>query len=179
MATQAIVKMGNKQLATPSSPIIHYEKPLQYHPELADLVQNLKDTMQAKEGVGIAAPQIGCNRRIIMFGFEENRRYPNKAPVPFTILINPVYCPLSDELVEGWEGCLSVPCIRGLVPRFKKIEYSGYDLEGNLVTRVAEDFHARIIQHECDHLDGVLFPYRLRDLHEFGYEDELGERIYL
>lgn len=179
MVTQAIVKMGNKQLATPSSPIQHYENPLHFHPELATLIENMKDTMQAKEGVGLAAPQIGCNRRVIILGFEENKRYPNKASVPFTVLINPVYKPLSTELVDGWEGCLSLPCIRGLVPRYRKIEYSGYDLEGNHIVREVEDFHARIIQHECDHLDGILFPYRLNDLREFGYEDELGEHIYL
>jgi peptide deformylase len=179
MATQAIVKMGNKQLATPSTPIIDFNPAIHSYPELSELIQNMKDTMQAKEGVGIAAPQIGCNKRIIMFGFEENKRYPNKKPVPFTILINPTYRPLSDEMEDGWEGCLSIPCLRGLVSRYKKIEYSGYDPQGNLITRVAEDFHARIVQHECDHLDGILFPYRLEDLREFGYEDELGDRIYL
>ena len=179
MVTQAIVKMGNKKLATPSTPVANFKNPLSGCPELALLIQNMKDTMIAKEGVGIGAPQVGCNKRIIMFGFDENKRYPNKQPVPFTVLINPQYRPLSEEMIDGWEGCLSVPCIRGLVPRYLSIEYSGYDLQGNLVTRLAEDFHARIVQHECDHLDGILFPYRLKDLKEFGYEDELGEQIYL
>lgn len=169
--------MGNKQLATPSSPIQHYENPLHFHPELATLIENMKDTMQAKEGVGLAAPQIGCKRRVIYWVLRKNKRYPTSL-VPFTVLINPVYKPLSTELVDGWEGCLSLPCIRGLVPRYRKIEYSGYDLEGNHIVREVEDFmHG--LSNMNDHLDGILFPYRLNDLREFGYEDELGEHIYL
>jgi peptide deformylase len=178
MVTQAILKMGNQRLVTPSTEVAEFHLSIKSYPDLVELIQNMKDTMEARNGVGIAAPQIGCNKRIIMFGFEKNKRYPNAAPVPFTILINPTYRILSEELVELWEGCLSIPCLRGLVPRYKKIEYSGYDLEGHLITRTAEDFHARIIQHECDHLDGILFPARLRDIRAFGYEDELGEDIY-
>lgn len=173
MTIQKLVKMGNKQLGTPSVPIADFNPAIQSYPELAELIQNMKDTMEAEGGVGIAAPQIGCNKRVIMFGFAGSKRYPNEQPVPFTILINPEYQILSHELVDGWEGCLSVPGLRGLVPRYKKIEYRGYDPEGKLITRIAEDFHARIIQHECDHLDGVLFPYRLKDIRAFGYEDEL------
>ena len=133
----------------------------------------MKDTMLEEGGVGIAAPQIGCNKRVIIFGFEENSRYPNEKSVPFTILINPAYKILSNEMVDAWEGCLSVPGLRGLVPRYNQIEYSGYDPEGNLITRIAEGFHARVVQHEYDHLDGILFPQRLKDLKYFGFEDEL------
>lgn len=179
MTIQTVVKMGNKQLGIPSEPVVDFDPAIRSYPELTELIQNMKDTMDAKGGVGIAAPQIGYNKRVIMFGFEKNKRYPNEKPVPFTILINPIYQIMSDELVEEWEGCLSVPGLRGLVPRYKKIEYSGYDPEGKLITRVAADFHARIIQHECDHLDGVLFPYRLKDIRFFGYEEELKDRIYL
>lgn len=179
MTIQTIIKMGNKKLGTPSSPIEHFDPLLQPYPELKELIQNMKDTMEAKGGVGIAAPQIGCNKRVIMFGFEKSSRYPNESPVPFTVLINPTYQISSHELVDGWEGCLSVPGLRGLVPRYKKIEYSGFSPDGELIRRTAEDFHARIIQHECDHLDGVLFPYKLKDIKLFGYEDELQEHLYL
>lgn len=179
MATQAIVKMGNKQLVTPSTPVIGFDTSACCFPSIEELLCNMRDTMEAKDGAGISAPQIGCNKRIIMFGFETNKRYPNEKPVPFTILINPKYKALSDETVDGWEGCLSVPCLRGLITRYKKIEYSGYSSDGQLITRVAEGFHARVVQHECDHLDGILFPYKLKDMRLFGYEDELGDIIYL
>ncbi|CEG58418.1 peptide deformylase [Legionella fallonii] len=173
MPSQPIVKMGNKQLATPSLPIQHIEQATTADPELLTLIQNMKDTMEKMQGVGIAAPQIGCNKRVIMFGFEANARYPNEKPVPFTILLNPSFKKLSDEMIDGWEGCLSVPGIRGLVPRYHHIEYSGYDLSGTLITREAKGFHARIVQHECDHIDGILYPQRLKDMHCFGFEDEL------
>ena len=175
MPCKSVVKMGNKQLATPSEQVIDLEK---FFTEMVALVQDMKDTMEAKGGVGIAAPQIGCNKRVIIFGYEKNNRYPNERPVPYTVLINPTYHALSDERVDGWEGCLSLPGLRGLVSRFNRIEYSGYDLDGRLITRVAEGFHARVVQHECDHLDGILFPQRLQDLRFFGYEDELSDRLY-
>lgn len=178
MATQAIVKMGNKQLGMPSTPVIDFNPAVNAHPELITLLQNMKDTMEAKCGVGITAPQIGCNKRIIMLGFDKSKRYPNARPVPFTVLINPVYRALSEEMVDGWEGCLSLPCLRGLVPRYRVIEYHGYDPKGNFIKGIAEGFHARIIQHECDHLDGILLTYRLKSLQDFGYEDELGTRIH-
>lgn len=133
----------------------------------------MKDTMTEKGGVGIAAPQIGCNLRVIMFGFEKSIRYPNELPVPFTILINPVIEILSDEMVDGWEGCLSVPGLRGLVPRYEKIKYSGFDLEKNPIERIVDGFHARVVQHECDHIDGILFPLRIKDMRHFGFEDEI------
>ena len=170
MTSQPIVKMGNKQLSTPSEAIVDVEKSL---PDLLRLVQDMKDSMEEKGGVGIAAPQIGCNKRVIMFGFETSKRYPDEKPVPFTVLINPTITILSKEMDEAWEGCLSLPGLRGLVPRYKKIEYSGYTIEGNIVTRIAEGFHARVVQHEYDHLDGILYPQRLKDLKCFGYEDEL------
>jgi peptide deformylase len=170
MSSKPIVKMGGRQLATPSEAIIDLDKSL---PEILALIQDMKDTMEEKGGVGIAAPQIGCNKRVIMFGFEKNARYPNEKPVPFTVLINPTITILSSETVDAWEGCLSIPGLRGLVPRYNKIEYSGYDQEGQLITRVAEGFHARAVQHEYDHLDGILYPQRIKDLRFFGFEDEL------
>lgn len=170
MSHKPVVKMGSRQLATPSDVVIDLDKSL---PGILALIQDMKDTMEEEGGVGIAAPQIGCNKRVIMFGFEKNERYPDEKPAPFTVLINPTFRVLSNEMVEAWEGCLSVPGLRGLVARHNKIEYSGYDPEGNLINRIAEGFHARVIQHEYDHLDGILFPQRLKDLRFFGFEDEL------
>ena len=170
MTIQSVVKLGNQKLATPSLPVTDFSDPA-----LFELIQDMKDTMAEKGGVGIAAPQIGCNLRVIMFGFEKSTRYPNEAPVPFTILINPVIEILSDEMIDGWEGCLSVPGLRGLVPRYQKIKYSGYDLEKNPLVRIVENFHARVVQHECDHLDGILFPRRIKDMRYFGFEDELSK----
>lgn len=168
MSIQTVVKMGNAELATPSRPIENFSDP-----ELSRIIEDMQDTMQEKSGVGIAAPQIGYFVRIILFGFEGNKRYPDEAPIPQTLLINPSFDILSDEMVEAWEGCLSVPGLRGLVPRYQKIHYRGYDLQGQKIERTVEGFHARIIQHECDHLDGVLFPQRIKDLKYFGFEDEL------
>ena len=170
MPSRLVVKMGNQQLATPSEIIMDLDKSL---PKLLMLIQDMKDTMEEYGGVGIAAPQIGCNQRVVMFGFEKNPRYPNEQPLPFTVLINPTINVLSNEMADDWEGCLSVPGLRGLVSRYNHIEYSGYDLEGNLITRKAEGFHARVLQHECDHLDGILYPQRLKDLRFFGFEEEL------
>ena len=166
MAIKPVVKMGNAQLTTASLPVVDFST-------LDGLIKDMHDTMTEWGGVGIAAPQIGCNLRVVMFGFEHNQRYPNEHSVPFTILINPVIKPLSDEMVDGWEGCLSVPGLRGLVSRYVKIQYHGYDPNGVLISRVAEGFHARVVQHECDHLDGILYPQRLKDLRFFGFEDSL------
>ncbi len=171
MTIKAVVKMGNQQLATPSLPV---EDILSAN--IRAIVKDMRDTMLDEGGVGIAAPQIGCNLRIIMFGFDDNARYPDEDPIPFTVLINPVIKFLSDEMVDGWEGCLSVPGLRGLVPRFNKINYQGYDLDGQLITRTATGFHARVLQHESDHLDGILYPQRIKDLKFFGFEDELNPR---
>jgi len=168
MAILPVSKMGNVQLATPSKPIVEFDTNF-----LRELIQDMHDTMQEKGGVGIAAPQIGYNVRVILFGFDKSARYPNEAPVPLTLLINPTIEILSDETMDGWEGCLSVPGLRGLVPRYRSIQYHGVDIDGKPIVRRAESFHARIIQHECDHLDGILFPQRIKDLRYFGFEDEI------
>jgi peptide deformylase len=173
MAIKSVVKMGNSKLATPSLPVTDFCDPM-----LQNIISDMRDTMLASKGVGIAAPQIGHNVRIIMFGFESNPRYPGEPAIPLTILINPEIKIISDEMVDGWEGCLSVPGLRGLVPRYQKIQYQGYDAEGELFKRSAEDFHARVVQHECDHLDGILYPRRIKDLKYFGFEDELADMIW-
>jgi peptide deformylase len=168
MTIRTVVKMGNQKLASPSLPVRNFTDA-----SLHGIIADMHDTMLEKNGVGIAAPQIGENLRIVMFGFEANPRYPLEQAIPLTILINPEITPLSDEMVDGWEGCLSVPGLRGLVPRYNNIKYQGYDADGNFFTRIVEGFHARVVQHECDHLDGILYPRRIKDLRYFGYEDEL------
>ena len=168
MTTRSVIKMGNVKLATPSLPVTEFSTAY-----LDNLIKDMKETMQENKGVGIAAPQIGENLRIIIFGFDHNERYPNELPVPFTVLINPIIKPLTNDMIEGWEGCLSVPRLRGKVKRYNKIEYSGYDQNGNIILRVAEGFHARVVQHEFDHIEGILFPERIIDLKSFGFEDEL------
>lgn len=173
MTIQSVIKMGNKQLSRPSDPVTNFSDG-----EIKELLQDMQETMKARGGIGIAAPQIGRNLRVVVFGFEHSLRYPNEKPVPFTVLINPVIERLSDELIYDWEGCLSVPGLRGLVPRYKKIHYSGLDAQGNPISQIVEGFHARVVQHECDHVDGILFPYRIQDLRYFGYEDELQELIW-
>ena len=140
---------------------------------LASLVTDLWETMAARGGVGLAATQIGALQRVVVFGMESSDRYPDAPPVPRTVLVNPVIEPLGDELVEGWEGCLSLPGLRGLVPRHRRIHYSGRDLAGDAIEREAEDFHARVVQHECDHLDGILYPMRMIDMSTFGFEEEI------
>jgi len=142
-------------------------------PELRALVSDMDDTMRALDGAGLAAPQIGVPLRVVIFEVNRNPRYPDAETVPYTVLVNPVLQPLGDEQEEGWEGCLSVPGMRGLVPRFRRLRYRGLDIEGREVDRVVEGFHARVVQHEVDHLDGVLYPMRIRDLRNFGYTDTL------
>lgn len=171
MTVKAVVRIGNDQLISNSMFVEVNE------PELPQLIENMRDTMQERQGVGIAAPQIGCNQRVIMFGFEKSLRYPNEKPVPFTILINPTIEILDDEIIEDWEGCLSIPGLRGIVPRYKKIKYAGLDPEGNTISRIAEGFHARVVQHEMDHINGVLFPQRMKDMRQFGFEEELREKM--
>ena len=173
MSIQSVVKMGNQQLASPSIAVTDFSDA-----GLKNIITDMRDTMKAKGGVGIAAPQIGHNLRIIMFGFEVNTRYPHEKPVPFTVLINPNIEILSDETLDDWEGCLSIPGLRGLVPRYKKIQYQGYNQNGELISRVAENFHARVVQHECDHLDGLLFPQRIKNLRFLGFEEELKDIIW-
>lgn len=165
--------MGSSELAKSSHPVENFS-PEWLNPILADM----HDTMNALGGVGIAAPQIGIPYQIILFGFERNERYPEALPIEFTILINPKIEILSDAMIDGWEGCLSVPGLRGLVPRYAKIQYTGYDEKGARIKREAEDFHARVIQHECDHLNGILYPQRIKDLRYFGFEDELANMIW-
>lgn len=137
------------------------------------LVADMLDTMQAAQGVGLAAPQIGVPLRVVIFGFERNPRYPQAEAVPFTVLVNPVLTPLGDEMEEGFEGCLSVPGLRGSVPRYRRLRYTGLTPQGDVVDRTVEGFHARVVQHECDHLDGILFPMRVRDFTRFGFTDVL------
>jgi len=140
---------------------------------LQSLLTDMRDTMAHLDGAGLAAPQIGINLRVVIFGVKSNPRYPDAEEVPDTVLINPVIEPLSDELEEGWEGCLSVPGMRGVVPRWKRIRYWGYDEKGHRFSREVQDFHARVVQHECDHLDGILYPMRIRDLARFGFNEAL------
>jgi len=142
-------------------------------PEIAALLADMRDTMRDQNGAGLAAPQIGVGLRVVIFGVERNPRYPDVEPVPYTELINPVLTDLSTDMEEGWEGCLSVPGLRGVVPRHARLRYRGFDPEGNVIDREAEGFHARVVQHECDHLDGILYPMRVRDFTRFGFTDIL------
>jgi len=143
------------------------------HPQIAALLADMRDTMRAEDGAGLAAPQIGVGLRVVIFGVERNPRYPDAEPVPYTELINPVLTPLSDEMEDGWEGCLSVPGLRGVVPRYRRLRYRGLDPAGNAIVRDVDGFHARVVQHECDHLDGILYPMRIRDFSRFGFTDVL------
>ena len=141
--------------------------------ELNQLISDMLDTMESLDGAGLAAPQIGIGKRVVIFGVEHNPRYPEAEEVPQTVLINPVIEPQSDEIEDGWEGCLSIPGMSGVVPRYKKVRYRGYDQHGGEIDRIAEDFHARVVQHECDHLDGILYPMRINNVRMFGYTDVL------
>jgi len=161
-----VLRMGDPRLLQISAPVAAFGTP-----ELAQLLQDMRDTMAARNGAGIAAPQIGVLSRVVIFGFEHNERYPDAEPVPFTVLCNPIIEPLSEVEEEGWEGCLSVPGMRGVVPRWRDIRYSGCDENGNRFEREVSGFHARVVQHECDHLDGILYPRRIRDLTRFGFTD--------
>ena len=172
MAVQPVLKMGHPVLAQVAAPVADFK-----NGELAALIADMDDTMRALNGAGIAAPQIGVSLRVVLFEVSENPRYPQVSPVPYTILINPVITVLDAEEEEGWEGCLSVPGMRGLVARARRVRYQGFDLEGRPIDRTVEGFHARVVQHEVDHLDGILYPQRVRDLRDFGFEDSLGERM--
>lgn len=160
--------MGDPRLLRVAEPVKEFGTP-----ELDALIADMFDTMHAANGAGLAAPQIGVNLRLVIYGFKQNTRYPDAPPVPETVLINPKLRPLSAEMVDGWEGCLSVPGLRGVVPRFSALHYDGFDQYGNVISRDAEGFHARVVQHECDHLDGILYPMRITDLSQFGYVDIL------
>jgi peptide deformylase len=160
--------MGDPRLLQISEPITEFSSP-----ELLQLIADMQDTMAALNGAGIAAPQIGVLKRVVIFGFEFNERYPDAEAVPFTVLCNPAIQPLSDMTEDGWEGCLSVPGMRGVVPRFRDIRYTGFDQDGVRFEREVTGFHARVVQHECDHLDGILYPRRIRDMTQFGFTDVL------
>ena len=164
MAVREILKMGDARLLRIAKPVQRFDTP-----ELHALIADMFDTMRAAEGAGLAAPQIGVDLAVVIFGFTTNRRYPDREPVPETVLLNPSIEPLSDDEEEGWEGCLSVPGLRAVVPRFARIRYRGVDQFGNSIEREAEGFHARVVQHECDHLIGKLYPMRVRDFSRFGY----------
>ena len=160
--------MGDPLLLRVAEPVIDFKDQA-----LKDLIFDMQDTMDALNGAGLAAPQIGVSLRVVIFGVKKTPRYPDAEEVPFTILINPKLTFLGDEMEDGWEGCLSVPGMRGLVSRYKKLRYQGYDLNQNLIDRTVIDFHARVVQHECDHLDGVLYPLRIKDLRYFGFSEVL------
>jgi peptide deformylase len=174
MAIREVLKMGDPRLLAVSQPVAEFGSP-----ELESLLTDMQDTMRNLNGAGLAAPQIGVGLRVVIFGFDENPRYPQADPVPFTVLINPKLSPIGDILDEGWEGCLSVPGMRGLVPRYRELRYTGFDAAGNPIDRTVKDFHARVVQHEVDHLDGILYPRRIRDLKDFGFNDALfpGEEL--
>jgi peptide deformylase len=167
MAERRVLRMGDPDLLKVSEPVSRFDD------SLAGLIDDLWDTMTARGGVGIAAPQIGVPLRVVVFEVHESERYPDAPPVPRTVLINPELTFADEEIVDGWEGCLSVPGLRGVVPRYRRIQYAGFDAHGRRLERAAEDFHARLVQHECDHLDGVLYPQRMGDLTTLGFEEEL------
>jgi peptide deformylase len=163
-----VLRMGDPRLLRVAKPVEHLDTP-----ELHALVADLFDTMADRNGAGLAAPQVGVDLRVVIFGFESSPRYPDAEPIPPTVLVNPLIEALSDAEQEGWEGCLSVPGMRGWVPRHARIRYRGFDASGRPIDRIAADFHARVVQHECDHLDGILYPRRIRDLSRFGFIEEL------
>lgn len=169
MTVRDILKMGDPRLLRVALPVTAFDTP-----ELHALLKDLDDTMRAANGAGLAAPQIGVDLQVVVFGSGEiNPRYPDAPVVPYTVLINPILTPLGDEQEEGWEGCLSVPGLRGVVPRFKRLRYQGVDPLGQPIDRTVEGFHARVVQHECDHLIGVLYPMRVRDFTRFGFTEVL------
>ena len=168
MGVREILKMGDPRLLRQAEPIREFGTP-----ELENLIADMFDTMHAANGAGLAAPQVGVNLQMVIFGFKQNARYPDAPPVPETVLLNPVLTPLSDDQEDGWEGCLSVPGLRGMVPRWTRLRYHGVDQSGHPIDREVDGFHARVVQHECDHLQGVLYPMRIKDFSRFGYTDVL------
>jgi peptide deformylase len=163
-----VLRMGDPRLWQKSLPVARFGSR-----ELRELLEDMRDTMAHLNGAGLAAPQIGVQLRVVIFGVTSNPRYPDVEEVPDTVLINPEITPLSDEMEEGWEGCLSVPGMRGWVPRFRRLRYKGFDENGKPFKREVEGFHARVVQHEVDHLDGVLYPMRIRDFTRFGFNEAL------
>ena len=168
MTIREILKMGDPRLLRIAKPVTDFDSP-----ELNALIADMFETMAHANGAGLAAPQIGVDLQLVIYGFDRNERYPDAPAVPKTVLINPVIEPIGDAEVDGWEGCLSVPGLRGVVPRWERIRYAGFDPQGKPIEREAEGFHARVVQHECDHLIGRLYPTRMRDLTRFGYTSVL------
>ena len=173
MAIKIVLRMGEPLLLQQAQPVTAFDTA-----ELHALITDMQDTMQAMNGAGIAAPQIGVSLQVVIFGqkldnLEKNPRYPDADSVPYTVLINPTLHFIGDEIEEGWEGCLSVPGMRGVVPRYTRLHYTGFDQFGNAIDRLVSGFHARVVQHECDHLNGILYPMRITDLSQFGYTDVL------
>jgi peptide deformylase len=171
MAVREVLRMGDPCLLLKAKPIEKFDTP-----ELHALIQDMQDTMKHMNGAGIAAPQIGVSQRVVIFGQKEsdnaiNPRYPDADMVPFTVLINPVLTPMGTAMEDGWEGCLSVPGMRGIVPRYQRLHFAGFDQYGNEIDRLVSGFHARVVQHECDHLDGILYPMRISNLKDFGFSD--------
>jgi len=170
MTVREILKMGDPRLLRAAQPV---PEEMLGTGELRELIADMFETMHANEGVGLAAPQIGVDLQLVLFGFEDSERYPDAPSVPQTVLLNPVITPLSDEQEEGWEGCLSVPGLRGKVPRWTSIRYEGIDPDGVVISREVDGFHARVVQHECDHLYGMLYPMRIKDFTQFGFTEVL------
>ena len=168
MTTRTVLKMGDRRLLEPAMPVAVFNAP-----ELRTLIADMRDTMAALNGAGLAAPQIGVGLQVVIFGVAKNPRYPDAESVPDTVLINPVLEHLGDEMEEGWEGCLSLPGMRGRVPRHKHLRYCGFDLAGRPIDRIVTGFHARVVQHECDHLNGILYPMRMTDMSLFGFTQVL------
>jgi peptide deformylase len=171
VALRSVLKMGEPLLRQVASPVTRFDA------GLAALVADMDETMRHWSGAGIAAPQIGVSLRVVIFELKDNPRYPQLTPVPYTVLVNPQLTVLDPTEEEGWEGCLSVPGLRGLVPRYRRLRYQGFDAAGSPIDRSVEGFHARVVQHEVDHLDGILFPQRVRDLRNFGFEDVLAGQM--
>ena len=168
MAIRPILKMGDPLLFEEARRVVVFDTP-----ELHTLIQDMIETMQSADGAGLAAPQIGEGIQLVIFGFEKNARYPDEDEIPFTVLINPEITAIEDDMEDGWEGCLSVPGMRGVVPRYTRINYQGKNQFGELINRDVEGFHARVVQHECDHLFGILYPMRIKDMKLFGFHDTL------
>ena len=168
MPIKPVLRMGDHVLLQRAAPVEQFDTP-----ELHALIRDMEDTMEAMNGAGIAAPQIGVSLRVVIFGVGANPRYPDAEEVPYTVLVNPELTPLNEEMEEGWEGCLSVPGMRGVVPRYSRLRYTGFDQYGNPIDRTVSGFHARVVQHECDHLDGILYPMRIRDFSRFGFTEVL------
>lgn len=168
MAIKPVLRLGDPRLLQVALPVSDFNQT-----ELDNLLEDMFDTMAAEDGAGLAAPQIGVGLRVVIFGFDDNPRYPDKNSVPKTVLINPKITLLSEEKEDDWEGCLSVPGMRGLVSRYTHIRYTGFDAAGTAIDTIAEGFHARVVQHECDHLDGIIYTHRLVDPLSFGFTEEL------